>query len=142
LKEMGSVISVQEDNLVTVQVKKRAACEGCGRCGGQISSSGDSLVIEAVSVADLKPGDLVELEISDSNIVRLSFLVYGLPLVSAGVGYGLGWGLQRIFGVSYLLQPALAVLGFLLSFVWLRHYDKVTMESRKYMPIARPVKRF
>ena len=43
---MGSVISVQEDNLVTVQVKKGTACEGCALRGRQISSSGDSLVIE------------------------------------------------------------------------------------------------
>lgn len=141
MKELAVVVS-REDTLVTVEVKRKAACENCGRCGGKISSGGDSLIVEARAVGEMEPGDLVQLELPSSDYVRLSFLVYGLPLLFAALGYGIGWSVVRFFGGQQVFEWILTLLGFALSFVWLRRYDRLSTESKKYMPIARPVERF
>lgn len=49
VKEAGRVISVK-GNSVIVEVQRKAACSSCGRCGGHISFSGDSLLVEAVRI--------------------------------------------------------------------------------------------
>jgi len=141
VKELAVVVSVQ-DTSVVVEVKRKAACEGCGRCGGRISSGGDSLIVEARPVGQMKPGDLVQLELPDSDYVRLSFLVYGLPLLSAALGYGIGWSIVRFLGGPQVFEWFLTILGFALSFVWLRRYDRLSTQSKRYMPLARPVERF
>ncbi|MGI6162999.1 MAG: SoxR reducing system RseC family protein [Bacillota bacterium] len=138
MKEIGTVISVKGDSVV-VEVQKKAACRSCGRCGGHISFGGDVIIIEAIKTGDPGPGDLVELEIPDSDYLRLSLLVYGLPLVCAGAGYGGGWFLGRLLGSPSTWGWIFALGGFALSFVWLRSYDTAATQARRYMPIARPV---
>ncbi len=138
MKEIGTVISVK-GNSVVVEVQKKAVCRSCGRCGGHISFSRDSIIIEAVKTGNPGPGDLVELEIPDSDYLRLSLLVYALPLVCAGAGYGGGWLLGRLLGNPSTWGWFFALGCFALCFVWLRNYDIATTQARKYMPIARPV---
>jgi positive regulator of sigma E activity len=97
LQEIGIVISVN-DRSVTVEVKRKDACSTCGRCGGHLSLGGDSMIVEAVKTGNPKPGDLVKLELPDDDYLRLSFLVYMLPLLCLGLGYAGGWFLGKVLG--------------------------------------------
>ncbi len=139
MKEIGTVVSVK-GNSITVNVKRKAACSGCGRCGGHLSFGGDSMIIEAVKTGDPKPGDLVELELQDVDYLRVSFLVYGLPLLSAGAGYAGGWFLGKMLGNASVWAWVFALGGFALSFAWLRNYDIGLREVGKYKPVARPLR--
>jgi positive regulator of sigma E activity len=138
VKEAGRVISVK-GNSVIVEVQRKAACSSCGRCGGHISFSGDSLLVEAVRIGDPKPGDLVELEIPDEDYLRLCLLVFGLPLICAGAGYGIGWVMGSVLGSAPAWAAVLALGGLALSFVWLKGYDIASTQARRYMPVARPL---
>lgn len=138
MKETGTVISVK-GNSVTVKVKRKAACSGCGRCGGRLSLGGDSMIVEAVKIGDPKPGDLVELELPDTDYLRVSFLVYGLPLLSAGAGYGGGWFLGKMLGNASVWAWVFALGGLAVSFAWLRNYDISCSAVGKYKPFAKPL---
>ena len=111
MKEIGTVVGVDGDR-ISVSVKRSAACEKCGKCQHAHITFGDNsnLIVEAISTSAVKPGDLVELEITGQDYLRLSFLLYVLPLLGTGVGFALGWFLGRLSGTR------LCGVAFLVSF--------------------------
>jgi|SRR5690554_6001648 positive regulator of sigma E activity len=132
------VVSVQ-DRSVTVEVKRKDACSTCGRCGGHLAPGRDVMVVEAVKTGNPKPGDLVVLELPDEDYLRLSFLVYMLPLLCLGLGYALGWLLGRFLGNPSVWGAVFAAGGMVACFAWLRSYDAASRKTGKYMPVARPL---
>ena len=140
MKEFGRVTGVSGGR-ITVAVKRTAAGDRCGR--GRHAHIGfgenESLIVEAVPVGEVKPGDLVELEMHARDYLRLSFLMYLFPLLGAGAGLGIGYLLGRTLGTPGLWGGVFAV-GFLAgSFLWLNLYDKAAAKTGRYLPIARPV---
>jgi len=98
------------------------------------------LIVEAVPLGEVKPGDLVELEMTGRDYLRLSFLMYVLPLLGAGAGLGIGYLLGRALGNPGLWGGVFA-LGFMAgSFLWLSQYDKAAAKTGRYLPLARPVR--
>jgi positive regulator of sigma E activity len=138
LQEIGIVISVN-DRSVTVEVKRKDACSTCGRCGGHLSLGGDSMIVEAVKTGNPKPGDLVKLELPDDDYLRLSFLVYMLPLLCLGLGYAGGWFLGKVLGNPSVWGAMFAVGSMATCFAWLRSYDASSRKTGRYMPVARPL---
>jgi positive regulator of sigma E activity len=141
LREFGTVTGVSGGR-ITVAVKRTAACDRCGKCRhAHITFSDDNtLVVEAIPVGDVRPGDLVELEMTGQDYVRLSFLVYVLPLLGGGAGLGLGWLLGRVLGNPGLWGGVFALGSLALSFLWLNQYDKSAAKTGRYLPVARPVR--
>lgn len=137
MKEVGKVISV-DGHRVRVEVEKTSACSGCGKCG-HISFGENSLMVEAAYEGDIRPGDLVELEISDSDYLRLSFLLYLLPLISLGVGYLVGHLIGAGLGMAGVMGAFFGAGFMALSYYWLRQYDKTSKASGRYLPFARPL---
>ena len=141
MRELGRVTGVSGGR-ITVAVKRTAACERCGKCRhAHISFGADNtLIVEAVPVGEVKPGDLVELEMTGRDYLKLSFIIYLLPLLGAGAGLGIGYLLGRVLGNGGLWGGVFA-LGFLAtSFLWLNQYDKSAAKTGRYLPVARPVR--
>jgi positive regulator of sigma E activity len=138
VKEIGTVISVKERSVI-VNVKRKDACSSCGRCGGHLSLAGDSMIVEALKTGDPKPGDQVILELPDVDFLRLSFLVYMLPLLCLGLGYAGGWFLGSLLGNPSLWAGVFAAGALVGCFAWLRSYDASSRKSGKYMPLAKPL---
>ncbi len=136
--ETGIVISVKNQS-VMVRVNRKGSCKDCGRCAGYISADTESIVVEAVKVGNLKIGDTVKLELPDTHVLRLSFLVYMLPLLFCGVGYAIGWLLGQLVGSALIWARTLAVGSPMAYFFWLKQYDALSLKSGKYKPVARSV---
>ncbi|HHY75269.1 MAG TPA: SoxR reducing system RseC family protein [Firmicutes bacterium] len=141
MKEFGRVTGVSGGK-ITVAVKRTAACERCQQCRHAHIGFGENemLIVEAVPVGDVKPGDLVELEMTGRDYLRLSFLVYVLPLLAAGAGLGIGYLLGRAMGNPGLWGGVFAIIGMAGSFLWLNQYDKAAARTGRYLPLARPVR--
>lgn len=134
MKEQGVVTKVIAANLAEVALRKSEACAKCGACR-EISS--DMVAIEAVNEPGAKRGDIVEIEISDTEIIKASFVVYLLPVFFLAGGYLLGSALFRWFGAAERQEAGGMILGFFalgLSFIAVQWYDK---KSRREAARAR-----
>lgn len=141
MKEYGTAIKVQ-GRTVTVSVRRTAACDRCGRCSHPDIVFGDNgtLIVEAVPIGEVKPGDVVELEMDTGEFLKASFLIWMLPLVSAGAGFGLGYLIGRSTGNGGLWGSVFALFSAALSFLWLHEYDKSSRGSGRYLPYARSLR--
>lgn len=137
--EIGKVISV-DDDLVTVSVERKAACQNCNRCGGHLAFGGNSMIVKALKKGDPRPGDLVELELPNEDYLRVSFLLYLFPLLSLALGYAGGWFLGGLLGNASVWGTVSAVVSFAASFLWLRKYDASSTKVGRYLPVAKPLK--
>lgn len=140
MKEIGRVVSAKGKRIL-VEVERSSACSRCGRCGGHITFGDKTLTVEAACIGKVVPGDLVELEIPDSDYLKLSFFMYIFPLISGAIGYGIGWFLGNILGNGPLWAGLFAIGALAFSFLWLRQYDLASEKTDRYLPLARPLVR-
>lgn len=141
MREIGKVVSASGGRAL-VEVQRGAACASCGKCDGHIVFGDKKLVVEAAYVGSVSQGDYVELELPDTDFVRISFLLYLLPIISTGVGYAAGFFLGRSLGMGPMFGVVFAAFGLGASFIWLKHYDAKTTKEGRYLPLARPLKDF
>ena len=141
MKEYGTAIKVQ-GRKVTVSVKRTAACDRCGRCSHPDIAFGDNgtLIVEAISEGEIRPGDVVELEMDTGEFLKASFLVWMLPLLSAGAGFGIGYVIGSSAGNGGLWGTVFSLAAAAVSFFWLHEYDKSSQRAGRYLPYARPLR--
>lgn len=104
-----------------VEVSAAVACARCaaGRgCGaGLLGASEKTRRVQARIAAgvDVQEGDAVRIELSHRQLLRASWLVYGLPLVAAVIATGMAYFFS--LGDSYAVAAAVAGLavGFLVA---------------------------
>jgi positive regulator of sigma E activity len=99
-----------------VRVEPGDHCEGCGASALCHAAADDRREIEADDPLGCLAGDQVQVEVPGGQVLRMSFLIYGLPLLLLLVGVGLGMmlipvGAWRDPG-SFLLAVALAAAAF------------------------------
>ena len=103
---------------VELELQRGSACAGCelsqgcgtGALGRLLGKRSKPLVIETEH--DLKPGDRLQLGLSETALVKASLIVYGLPLLGMIVA-GL---LAEFAAVSEALIALAAVIGFIVGF--------------------------
>lgn len=141
MREIGRVVSV-EGGRITVSVRRTDACERCGKCShAHVRFGNDNdIIVEAIPVGDVQPGELVELEMEGRDYVKLSFIVYMVPLLSAFGGFGLGWILGGMLQSPVIWGTVLGIAGLALSFFWVNQYDKGAQKTGRYLPLARPIR--
>ncbi len=141
MREIGRVVSVR-GNRLAVSVKRTAACERCGKCSHAHIAFGnnDDIIVEAIPLGPVQTGELVELEMEGRDYVKLSFIIYIVPLLSGFVGFGLGWFLGGLLRSPALWGTILGLAGLALAFFWVRQYDKGAQETGRYLPLARPIR--
>lgn len=111
----GRVVSLVDshDGARAIVEVAAAACPRCAAgkgCGAGIFSAGSSerqVEAQIPSDLDVAVGDVVDLALAPSNILRAARLVYGYPLAGAIAGAALAWGL----GLGDATAAACALLG-------------------------------
>jgi sigma-E factor negative regulatory protein RseC len=129
-----AIVTRCNGKLVELELQRGSACADCelsqgcgtGALGRLLGKRSKPLVIETEH--DLKPGDRLQLGLSESALVKASMIVYGLPLLGMIVA-----GLLASFTiVSEALIALAAVVGFIVGFklaVYLSHtleHDQLT----------------
>jgi len=107
-----------------VTVLNEMDCEGCdGSCGG----SDSSFEMTADDPLGTGQGDRVKVEIDPRSFGKISFIVFGIPVLALMIGLGLGsWLSGSLFNGSYsnALQGGTAGFLFLISLVGVVGYDR------------------
>ena len=105
--------------LAEIEVSRKAMCDGCHNtnCGSGcpmsgLFSSGKSMIASALNKAGASPGDTVEIETSDKEVLASAVLIFILPVILGGAFYAV----SSYFDLSSYVSAAHAVLGFILPF--------------------------
>ena len=112
----GHVIALETGSTslrAEVEVSSAVACARCasGRgCGaGLLGASEKTRRVQALIAVgvDVHEGDQVRIELSPQQLLRASWLVYGLPLVAAVIATGVAY----LFGLDDFYAVVAAVVG-------------------------------
>ncbi len=118
-----------------VRVQRSSACKSCSsRDHCEINSSRD-VTVDVINEIGAKEGDWVELSVPAGSFLRLSLVVYLLPVVALIVGAVVGNELGRAFDISSgFSSVAGGVLGIILTYFILRGVNRRSESSNKYSP--------
>lgn len=137
MKETGRVVGFR-NGLVEVEVRRTEQCGRCGRCG-HFSFADPTLIVEARPAGTMKVGDVVELELRDTDFLTLSFLMYVMPLLGAGAAGLVGYGLGILLESPGFLASLFALLGLAFSFGAVVAIDRKSRREGRFLPVARPI---
>jgi len=124
-------------NIAMIRVMKTGACAGCTekdachmRFGGE-----KQMVIDVDNDLGGRVGDWVELTMPALNVMKLSFIVYFLPVLALVAAATIGSELAHIFH----LTPDIGALAFggaalLISFLLLKRLNRNIRKNGQYYP--------
>jgi sigma-E factor negative regulatory protein RseC len=128
----GVVISIN-GNMAKVKANRHGDCKNCGACPGD-----QAMVVDALNTVKAKPGQRVAFEIKQANMLRAAFVVYMLPLIAIFIGAMVGnWVAAKIGQSATLFQVCGAVIGVILSVLYIKFFDKSASNDTMQPTITR-----
>ncbi|MDO5716589.1 MAG: SoxR reducing system RseC family protein [Tissierellia bacterium] len=116
---IGWVAKVK-DNRLTIHVPRVSGCGGnCNSCGASCETS--IHVVETANTLGAKEGDFVELAFSEVHSLRISLLIYILPLLFFIIGIVFA---SKFFDMSEIQSLGIGFVMLILSFICLYFVDK------------------
>lgn len=132
--EQGTVKEIKNRKAV-VRVEKSSACAHCGSRSECDILSGREMLIEVVNDLEAKEGDYVELSVPAGSLLKLSLMVYFLPVVALIVGAVVGNDAAKTFGLDSTLASIICGgLSMVITFFALRMFGKGDKAKNKYYP--------
>lgn len=134
--EEEGIVSEVEDGIARVAITKKSACEKCAASG--VCHAGDQELMEAANPLGARKGQKVKVVIAPQLFLKASIILYGLPMAAfiacailaknLAVQYGSAANsdLWAFFGGAFSL---------LISFLFLRSYNKKVEKTQKYKPM-------
>ncbi len=120
---------------ILVRIKKSSACATCESRGDCGVDSGKNMVVEVANDLGGGEGDHVELSVPSGAFLKLSLLVYILPVVALIAGAFAGGAFAGVLRVPISLASVIG--GFLvmgITFYALKRFDRSSRASRKFQP--------
>lgn len=113
------VVEVTPEKTI-VQTRAHSECSSCGACSG-----GNAIVYDAVNPIHAKVGDEVEIEVEKINILKASFIIFVIPLLTISVAIGLGIGSATLFHLAKGLTILISLVICMGSmFLLLKRFDQ------------------
>lgn len=130
-KEQQGVVIEINGNMAKVKSNRHGDCKNCGACPGD-----GATVLEVQNPLGAKPGQRVVFEIKEENMLKAAFVVYILPIIAIFLGSMLGiWLATKLGQAEKLFQIGGAVIGFILSVIYIKVFDRATNNNDKAKPI-------
>ena len=106
-----------DEGYAEVFLERPTACSGdCHKCAEGCTAAKEIMVVRARNLIHAQPGDKVLLELNAKQMLKITVLVYFVPIVL----FFLGWFLGSLAG----LAPWFGGLGFALGIVFILWYNK------------------
>ncbi|MCM8818792.1 MAG: SoxR reducing system RseC family protein [Candidatus Omnitrophica bacterium] len=123
MKEIGKVVEINE-NAAVVLMEEKEKCKTCNLCKKILPREPK---IEAENIIRASVGDIVEVEIDEDALFKISVFIYGFPLL----GFILGVILSYFLKIAFL--KIIVFLIFLTSF-WTFGFQKGKKYGLKTKP--------
>jgi sigma-E factor negative regulatory protein RseC len=135
IEEEGIVAEVEGDS-AKVAILKKSACESCAAAG--VCHPGDQELMEAANPLGAKKGQKVKVVIAPQVYLKASLILYGIPMAVFIAAAIIGKNLGVKFGAeanSDLWAFIAGMACLLISFVFIRAYNKKVEKSQQYKPV-------
>lgn len=135
LLEKG-VVEKASPQTAVVLVERSSACDHCKSQGACEVLSGRTMRIEVANELGAKEGDRVEITIPAASVLKLSFLVYLVPVIAlvAGAYAGNLWAEGKGADPT-LYAVAAGVMAMIGSFLLIRSFEQsASQPSSEYRP--------
>lgn len=131
-KEQLGIVVEAEGSMAKVRATRHGDCKNCGACPGD-----DAMLVEARNPVGAKVGQRVAFLIPEVNMLQAAFTVYMLPLVAIALGAVAGWYVSQQTGTqsAVMYQVIGGAIGFGLSLVYIKLYDRHARKSEKMQPV-------
>ncbi len=132
--EEGVVLETSNQKAL-VRIQQGSACASCGSRDSCDISSGKNMTIEVSNDLKAKIGDLVQISLPESSLLKLSFLVYLLPVIALVAGACVGAKLAGLVNMDSTLASVVAGCSAMaIVFCVLRRLDGISDFRKKYYP--------
>ncbi len=129
------VIEKASKRKALVRIQPGSACAACESRGMCDVTSDKKMMIEVANDLQVKIGDRVEISMPEGSLLKLSFLVYFLPVVALIAGAILGARMGPVFNMepnpASLIGGGLAVGIVLFALKW---FDRRSKSKDKHYP--------
>ncbi len=135
INEEGTIKKIIGDKAV-VHARRGSMCESCGQkkaCGSLANT--DDVEIEAINTANAKIGDRVYVSIRPASLLKITTLVYLIPVISLIIGIIIG----NKIGLAYSFDPELSsfvagIILFIITFLFIKIIANRISNQTQYMP--------
>lgn len=143
IEDVATVIKEQGDDVVIESIRK-SSCSGCGAgnaCGTNVlatlfdkTSQNPQLTLQ--NTVGAKVGDKVIVGIDEKIVIKSSFFVYIVPVLSMIFFAAVGLFVGDYIGISNdSASSILGIIGLFLGFAWLYYYSKKLATEKQYKPV-------
>lgn len=129
MEKSGFVVEVKGD-IAHISVLRPSECgDKCSNCSG--SCNEQSMVVQVSNTLSAQVGDQVALSMQSAHLIKLSFLLYTVPLIAFVLGVLIGYSQATAHGISgdFVALGAgfasMLIAYFGINF-WLRHNAKTS----------------
>ena len=118
-----------------IRIQKSSHCASCGSRDSCGVHGNQERIIELTNSLQALTGDRVEISIPEGSLLKLSFLVYFMPILALVIGALLGDSLARFAGSPSSLPPVLGgAVALFISFYGLKKVDQKRGVKRRLEP--------
>lgn len=123
----GMVVALEKSKAI-VEINRGSSCgEHCASCSSGCETNVIRLTVE--NTMDAKLGDVVIVEAEDRALLRTTFILYTIPLVTFVAGIGVGYAGGQALGMdAELIGILTGVLTMALTFLTIQKLGKGTKE--------------
>lgn len=133
VKEQGIIRKINGKKAV-VHVQQTSACAHC-KSKASCDVSKRAMLIEVANNLGAKEGDFVELSVPEGTVLKLSFMIYMMPIIALIIGAFVGWAVAGSFNIDTTFASILGgSLCVGLSFYILKRINRKAESEEKYFP--------
>ncbi len=135
IEEEGIVSEIVGDT-AKVAILKKSACEQCAASG--VCHPGDQDLMEAANPLGAKKGQKVKIAVAPQVYLQASIILYGIPMAVFIAGAIIAKKLSMQYGHeanSDLWAFIAGAVCLLISFIFIRTYNKKVEKTQKYKPV-------
>ena len=139
MNQQGYIIEIVDNKTAKLKMQRHSACASCGKCQ-TLSSESKEILVEVDNSIRAKPGDHVEVNMENMNVLKATALAYLVPLIFLLVGTIVSYFmLDMIIStqgiIVELISGIIGIILILLSYVILKRNDSKFRDSRKFIPV-------